>query len=71
MRFEPFKNPVHPEDFPLVRAVGQSYICSGCEEPIPGGAWLYPTLNDDMVVGIVARDGGPDAPVVHKCGKAD
>jgi hypothetical protein len=71
MGFKPFRNPLTPNDTPMVQAVGFDYICTGCGGTLPGGAWLYPKLSKDMVVGITAKAGGPDAPVVHQCGKAD
>lgn len=66
--FKKFKDPSQGGKKLLVNAVGADYICGGCGDPLPGGAWLFETVEGDMIVGIVARNGSPDAPIVHECG---
>jgi hypothetical protein len=80
-KFKPFKDPdksLDDDDDRLVYAVGPSYFCTGCREEMPDGVWLYPNIEDDMVVGIVATNGVPlsdatdprrDGRIVHSCGK--
>lgn len=65
--FTPFPVPVSPQDAPLVRAAGPEYTCTGCGGPVPDGVWLHETVQDGMVVGLLAQKGA-DGPVVHSCG---
>jgi hypothetical protein len=66
-RFVPFPVPVHPGDVPLVVHAGDRYRCSGCGGDVPDGVWLFETVEDGMVTGLVAKQGA-DGPVVHDCG---
>jgi hypothetical protein len=66
--FVPFPEPKHHDDTPLVTWNGFDYKCSGCGGPVPDGVWFTETVEDGMVVGIVARRGA-DGPRVHACGK--
>jgi hypothetical protein len=67
--FVPFKVPTGPDDTPLVQWDRDNYKCTGCGGPVPDGVWLHETVEDGMVVGLLARVGA-DGPVVHQCGKA-
>jgi hypothetical protein len=66
-KFTPFPVPVAAEDVPLVTAEGDRYRCTGCGGGVPAGAWLFETVEHNMVTGLVAKE-GPDGPVVHDCG---
>jgi hypothetical protein len=84
-KFTPFPVPLHAGDLPLVTHAGANYRCSGCGATVPAGVRLYETVEDGMVVGLVAMlPGGQDAPhagvvytaahdldgeIVHACGK--
>jgi hypothetical protein len=68
-KFTPFPVPIKPDDTPLVQWNREDYKCSGCGGSIPHGVWLHETIEDDMVVGLLARVGA-DGEVVHQCGKA-
>lgn len=65
--FVPFPVPVHRDDLPLVIREGPRYRCMGCGGRVPDGAWLFETIRDGLVVGILAQK-GPTGPVVHSCG---
>jgi len=56
--FTPFPVPRRPEDTPLVVHAGADYRCSGCGGTVPAGAWLFETVRDGMVVGLLARIAG-------------
>lgn len=63
--FTPFPVPVHAGDLPLVVPVGADYRCSGCGGTVPAGVRMYETVEDGMVVGLVAMlPGGADAPAL-------
>jgi hypothetical protein len=66
--FTPFPEPSAADGRPLVHAVGSDYVCTGCGGVVPGGVWFFEHIEDGMVVGIVARLGGTNAPIVHECG---
>lgn len=68
-KFTPFIEPSMDGGKQLVQAVGADYICTGCGDVIPGGAWLFEVIKDGMVVGITARNGSPTAPIIHTCGQ--
>jgi hypothetical protein len=65
--FTPFKNPVHPDDTPLVQHAGFEYKCTGCGAPVPDGVHIYETVEDGMVIGLKVRR-GLEGPVLHACG---
>lgn len=67
--FTPFPVPIHPDDIPLVQWNRENYKCTGCGGPVPDGVWLHETVQDGMVVGLLARVGA-DGAVVHQCGRA-
>jgi hypothetical protein len=69
--FTPFIEPSREGGQALFHTVGLDYICTGCGGTIPGGAWFFENIEDGMVVGIIARAGGADAPIVHQCGEVD
>jgi hypothetical protein len=56
--FVPFPVPTRPEDTPLVVHAGADYRCSGCGGVVPAGAWLFESVHDGMVVGLIARRPG-------------
>jgi hypothetical protein len=67
-KFTPFPVPAARGDLPLVQHAGNAYTCTGCGGPVPDGVWLHETVEDGMVVGLLARIGA-DGDVVHKCGR--
>jgi hypothetical protein len=67
--FVPFPLPAAPSDAPLVVHAGDHYSCTGCGDDVPAGVWLYETVVDGTVTGLLAQE-GHDGPVVHVCGDA-
>jgi hypothetical protein len=56
--FTPFPVPVHAGDTPLVTPDKGDYRCSGCGGKVPDGVRLYETIEDGMVVGLLAMGPG-------------
>lgn len=69
MKFTPFPAPSTENGVQLINTVGHHYVCNGCGEPVPDGCWLFENINDGMVIGLTARAGAADAPIVHECGE--
>jgi hypothetical protein len=67
--FKPFPDPNTNPGVQLATARGPDYICTGCGEVLPAGAWLFENVDDGMVIGITARNGGEQADIVHQCGE--
>jgi len=64
-KFTPFPVPIHADDTSLVAPDGGAYRCSGCGGEVPDGVRLYETVEDGMVVGLLAmRPGGANAPAL-------
>jgi hypothetical protein len=65
--FTPFPVPVDPADTPLVVPAGPDYRCSGCGGTVPAGVRLYETIEDGMVVGLLAMGpGDANAPTLSQ-----
>lgn len=67
-KFVKFKDPTQGGLEPIAKAIGTHYYCAGCNDVIPSGAWIFENVEGDMIIGVTARNGGADAPIVHQCG---